>query len=308
MRVTQESMTRRLMADLNAVVIRVDRAQREMSSQKKLLKPSDDPVGAQRAVMTRSDLSANVQHQSNVSQARGWLETTDDALSEISNLVHRARELTVQGANDATGPAARQNIALEIDQLVSAVKQAANTSYGGIHIFGGTDTTSPPYDTTTVPAIDTYGGDTGVVAREIGPGISLQINTIVDDGGPTPLLGSGGGDTGLIDTLRTISTHLKNGTVADANALRNGDLSALETNLDQLNKARANLGATINRLDAADARLAATETAATKLLSETEDVDFAQAALTLSTQQTIYEAALRSGASIIQPSLLDFLR
>jgi flagellar hook-associated protein 3 FlgL len=96
--------------------------------------------------------------------------------------------------------------------------------------------------------------------------------------------------------------------VADGNALRDTDLKALEANLDQVNDARAHVGATVSRLDAADARLAATETAANQLLADTEDVDFAQAALTLSTQQTVYEAALRSGAAIIQPSLLDFLR
>jgi flagellar hook-associated protein 3 FlgL len=308
MRITQESMTRRLLSDLQAAANRVDRAGREMSSQRKLLKPSDDPVGAQRAVLTRSELSANEQYQTNVAQARGWLNTTDDAMTSITELLHRARELTVQGASDATGPDARKNIALEIDQIVSAVKQAANASYGGVHVFGGSDTTSPPYDTNTIPPVDTYSGNTRVVAREVGPGVALQVNTIPDDGSATPLLGSGGGDTGLIDTLRTISAHLKGGTVADANALRGVDLAALEGNLESVNEARANLGATMNRVEAAAARLTATEEAATKLLSDTEDVDIAEATLELSTQQTIYEAALRSGASIIQPSLLDFLR
>jgi flagellar hook-associated protein 3 FlgL len=308
MRITQESMTRRLLADLQASRERVDRAQREMMSQKQLLKPSDDPVGAQRAILTRGELDANVQHQANVTQARGWMETTDDAYSEIIDILHRARALTVQGANDATGPAGRENIALEIDQLVSAVKQAANTSFGGVYVLAGTETTTRPYDTETIPPDDTYAGNAGIVAREIGPGISIQINSVPDDGSATPLLGSGGGDGGLIDTLRNISAHLRGGAAADADALRSTDLAALERNLDGLNTARANVGATVNRLDAADARLGATELAATKLLSEIEDVDFAQAALNLSSQQSVYDAALRTGARIIQPSLLDFLR
>jgi flagellar hook-associated protein 3 FlgL len=308
MRVTQDSISRRFLNDLSSVSNRVDRAQREMSSQKKLLKPSDDPVGAQRSILTRTELSANTQHQSNISQARGWLQTTDDSLTAIADVLHRARELTVQGASDGTGPDARKNIALEIDQLVGAVKQAANASYGGIYIFGGTKTTTQPYDTTTVPPVDAYAGDTGVVAREIGPSIALQVNTVPDDGTATTLLGSGGADAGLIATLRNISAHLSSGTAAGAEALRNNDLVRLDDNLEQLNNVRAEVGATLNRLDAADARLQAAEDAATQLLSDTEDVDFAKAALTLSTQQTVYEAALRSGARIIQPSLLDFLR
>lgn len=307
MRITQESMNRRLLSDLDRQINRVDRASREMSSQRKLLKPSDDPVGAQRAVLTRSELSAIDQYQVNLSQARGFLNTTDDALTDIAGILHRARELTIQGASDEKGTTARQNIALEIDQLASAVKQSANTSFGGVHVFSGTLTNDPAYDTTTVPPVDTYAGNDGVIAREIGPGVAVQINTLVDDGTP-PLLGSGvAGDGGLLDTLRRISEHLKGGTVADGNALRTTDLRALERNLDTLNRARANVGATVNRLDAADARLAATETAATQLLSDTEDVDFAEATLALSSAQSVYEAALRSGALVIQRSLLDFL-
>jgi flagellar hook-associated protein 3 FlgL len=315
-RITQGMMSRRLLTDLNAASARVDTAQRQIASQKRILKPSDDPIGAQKAVLTRGELNATNQYQANVSQARGWLETTDAALGQVTDLVHRARELTVQGANDATGPTARRNLALEIDQLVSAIKQAANTSYGGVYVFGGTDTTSPPYDTNSSPPTDVYTGDDNLIAREIGPAISVQINTLID-AGASPLLGSGQatagppaapGDDGLLRTLRDISAHLKGATVADADALRGPDLRALETNLDRLNDARAQVGATVNRLDAADARLGATTDAANQLLSETEDVDFAQATLTLSTQQTVYEAALRSGAAIIQPSLLDFLR
>jgi flagellar hook-associated protein 3 FlgL len=309
MRITQGMAHRRLLTDLQAAQERVDRAQREMSTQKRILKPSDDPIGAQRAVLARGDLAATTQYQTNVTQARGFMETSDEALDSMTSLLHRARELTVQGANDATGPEGRKNIALEIDQIVAAVKQAANASYGGVYVFAGTDTTAAPYDTTTVPPVDTYGGDDNLIAREVGPGIAVQVNTLVGRA-PNPLIGSGQtpGDTGLLRTLRDISDHLKNGTPADTEALRNGDLRALERNLDELSAARAGVGATIARLDAADARLASGEVTATKLLSETEDVDFAEAALTLSSQQTVYEAALRSGASIIQPSLLDFLR
>jgi flagellar hook-associated protein 3 FlgL len=307
-RITQGMMSRRLLSDLQAASNRVDEAQRQVSSQRKLLKPSDDPIGAQRAVLTRGELNAATQHQVNVTQARGWMETTDTALDQITDLLHRAQELTVQGANDATGPEARRNLAMEIDQLAAAVKQAANTSYGGVYVFGGTKTTAPPYDTTSTPPVDTYTGDDNLIAREIGPSISVGVNTLVDQGSD-PLLGSGQtpGDTGLLRTLRDISDHMKSGVASDTELLRTNDIAALEHNLDRINEARAQVGATVSRLDAADARLGATQDAATQLLSDTEDADFAEAAMTLSNQKTVYEAALRSGAAIIQPSLLDFL-
>jgi len=307
MRITQSMMTERLLANLGKSQERLARATEEMQTQKKLLKPSDDPVGAQRAVLTRSELTANKKYSDNISQARGFMETAGSTLNEITSLLHRARELTIQGANGATGPEARKNIAAEIDQIIDAVKQAGNTNYAGVFIFAGTATTTQPYDTMTIPPVDAYQGDNGVIAREIGPGVSVQINTNVNTGTP-PLLGGGGGDGGLIDSLRNISAHLKSGLDVDVTALGTADLKALDANLTTINNAQAIIGATVNRLDAADERLASTRLASTQLLSDTEDVDAATAYLNLSTTQSVYEAALKAGATIIQPSLLDFLR
>jgi flagellar hook-associated protein 3 FlgL len=306
MRITQSMMTDRLLANLGDSQERLARASQEMSTQRKLLKPSDDPVGAQLAVLTRGDLDANTQYSSNVSQAQGWMSTAGSSLDEITDLLHRANDLTVQGANGTNDSEARNNLAAEIDQIVAAVKQAGNTNYAGVYLFAGTKTTTPPYDLASVPANDTYNGDNGTVARTIGPGVSVQINTLVNSGTP-PLLGSGGGDGGLIDTLRNISAHLKSSDPAEVAKLGTSDLTALQTNLATIGKAQATLGATENRLTAAENRLASTKAASTTLLSDTEDVDAATAYLNLSTTQSVYEAALKAGATIIQPSLLDFL-
>jgi flagellar hook-associated protein 3 FlgL len=306
MRITQSMMSDRLLANLGKSQEHLARASEEMQTQKKLLKPSDDPVGAQLAVLTRGDLEANKQYSANISQAQGWMQTTGSTLDEITSLLHRANELTVQAANGTNDADARKNTAAEIDQIIAAVKQAGNTNYAGVYLFSGTEMTTAPYDNTTAPPVDTYQGDNGVVARSIGPGVSIQINTLVNSGTP-PLLGSGGGDGGLIDTLRNISAHLKSTDPVDTAKLGTSDLTALQTNLSTIGKAQAVLGATENRLTAADNRLATTKTASTNLLSDTEDVDAATAFLNLSTTQSVYEAALKAGATIIQPSLLDFL-
>lgn len=305
-RITQATMTRQLLGDLNDAMARVNRSQQELASGKRILRPSDDPVGTQRALISRSEIAATKQYSDNVSQAQGWLQTTDTALGDISDLLQRARELTVQAANGTNDASDRAAIAAEIDQIVSAVKTAANTSFGGVYVFGGTAVTAPPYDTTSVPPVDTYTGDGGAVVREIGPGVSVQVNTLVDQA-PAPLLGNGSGDSGLLATLRGIAVHLRGDTDTDVTALQTTDLKALDANLDTVNQSRAVVGATLNRLASATARLDATQETATQLLSDNEDVDYAQAMLDLSSQSTVYQAALQTGARIIQPSLLDFL-
>jgi len=296
-------MSRALLTDVNALTTRMARSQQSISSGRQITAPSDDPLGTQRALGLRSVIEGAQQHQRNIDEATGWLQTTDDALGDISNIINRAKELTIQGANDSLGPDQLQSIALEIDQLVAAVKDSANASYQGTYVFAGAATTTSPYTNATG---DAYQGDAaGVIARTVGPGVSVQINTRASD-----LFGSGQtpGDGKLLDNLRDIADHLRSGTTADRNALRNGDLKALSDNHDELNKSRATLGATQARLDAAKSRLADVETTTTSLLATTEDTDLAKAILELTNHQNVYQAALRSGASLIQPSLLDFLR
>ncbi len=301
-RVTNSMISRSVLADLNEVSQRLAKTQRKMSSGKEITRPSDDPYGASRALTMRASLESSRQYQRNVGEAIGWQEVTDVALSKMSDTVLRVRELVIQGSSDSAGVTARQSIAAEIDQLVESLKQEANASYSGRYVFSGTDTDVRPY---TVGGADGFAGNTNAVAREIGPGVSVQVNVVAKD-----ILGDGQtpGDGLLLDVLRDVTQHLRGGTPADLNTLRTTDLKALATNLDDLSKVRATVGATTNRLETADARLQEVEASTTKLLSDVEDADMAKTMVDYSMQQSVYQSALHSGANIVQASLLDFLR
>jgi flagellar hook-associated protein 3 FlgL len=315
-RITNSMSSRHSLNDIMNSAARLDRTRQQLSAQKQILQASDDPVGTTRAIAARADLAATAQYTSNVGQATGMLQTTDSSLDDVTQLLQRARELTIRAASDTVDQNSRNSIALEIDQLASQLRNTGNSSYAGVYLFAGTASTTKPYDTTTVPSVDTYAGNNGTIAREIGPGVSVQVNTLVNSGTP-PLIGSGGGanaatglttgDGGLLSTLRTLADNLRSGTTVGSNALKTTDLKALDTNLNTINSARATVGATLNRLEAAGNRLAANKEASTDLLSNTEDVDIAQASIDYSTQSTVYQASLQVGAQIIQRSLLDFL-
>jgi flagellar hook-associated protein 3 FlgL len=301
-RITNSMISRSVLADLNDVSNRLSLTQQRLSSGKQITRPSDDPYGTSRALTLRSDVDSTQQYQRNVGEAVAWQNITDAALSKINDAVQRARELVIQAANDAAGQPARNSAAAEIDQLIETIKGEANASYGGRYVFSGTDTDLKPY---AVGGPDTYGGNNAGVAREIGPGVAVQVNVIGED-----LLGNGQGanDGLLIDNLRDVAQHLRSGTVPDINTLRSTDLQGIDRNLAALTQARATVGATTNRLEAADNRLAEVEESAIKLLSDVEDADMAKTLIDFSMQQNVYQSALHAGANIIQQSLLDFLR
>jgi flagellar hook-associated protein 3 FlgL len=285
------------------VSTRLSKTQERLSSGKQITRASDDPYGTSRALTLSGDIAGTQQYQRNVSEATAWEDVTDSALSKITDAVNRARELAIQGASDASGQSARTAAAAEIDQLIASVKQEANASYGDRYVFSGTKTDVQPYNVQS--ASDAYSGNTGVVAREIGPGVSVTVNVLGSD-----ILGQGqaAGDGKLLNVLRDISDHLKSGTVADMNTLRTTDLKGLDTNLDLISQTRATVGATTNRLESADSRLQDVEGSITKLLSDVEDADMAKTAVDYSMQQSVYQSALHAGANIVQQSLLDFLR
>jgi len=212
--------------------------------------------------------------------------------------VQRARELLVRGASDTTDAGSREAIAKEIDSLIESVKQDGNASFEGRYIFAGTKTDQVPYPD---DGTDLYRGGANSVARQVGPGVSLDISVTAES-----FLGSGpaSGDGRLLDTLRDIAADLRSGD----NAAMQADVSRIDKNLDDMLGVRALNGARQNRLEAALGRMAQIEETTMTQLSDTEDADIAETLIELNSQQTAYQAALKVGANILQSSLLDFLR
>ena len=293
-RITTGMTQRNILADLNRVNERLTRAQQKIASNKEITRPSDDPFNASRALALRTSMESTQQYQRNIQDAHGWQETAEIALSDITDAIHRAQELVVEGSSDTSPTQARLAIAAEIDQLIESVKENANATYRGRYVFAGTATDAPPY----VAGDDLYHGSPDDVERQIGPGVALPIGLL-----GSSFLGSGA-DGKLLQVLRDVSTHLK---TDDGVAIRN-DVALLDAKEDELLGARALNGARQNRLDAALSRLAEVEESTLKQLSETEDADIAKTMIEFSSQQAAYQAALKAGASIVQPSLMDFLR
>jgi flagellar hook-associated protein 3 FlgL len=293
-RITTLTLTRGVLDDVAQASLRLARTQQKLSSGKELTRPSDDPSAVARALQLRTEMEGAQQFQRNVGEAQGWADVTDAALETINDALQRTRELVIQGGSGALGAEQRKAIAQEVRGLIDTVKQAGNASYGGRYVFAGSATDAPPF---TVGGADVYGGNTDAVGRQIGPGVTVPIN--ID--GRTAI---GDDDEGLLASMRAVVAHLEGN---DAAALA-ADVPMLDDALDALSAVRARVGATVNRLEVAAGRLAEYEGTTLKLLSDTEDADIAKTMIDFSVQQAALQAGLKAGASIVQTSLLDFLR
>jgi flagellar hook-associated protein 3 FlgL len=290
-RITNAMTSRTVMSDLQNVYSELAKTQAKISSGKQITKPSDDPFGTSRALLYRAGLEANGQYQANTADAGAWLGATDTALGQMGSDANRARDLILQGANGTLSVQQRGAIASELDQIAESIKSAGNTQYAGRDIFSGSATTTAPFATS---GADTYLGNTSSISREIGQNVQVPVN-VTGDTVATPLLAA----------IRQAAVDMRaGGTPAN---LSTTDLKALDAASDNLLTTRASVGARQNRLTSAADRLQQLEEAQTQQLSDTEDADVAQTMIDFSTQSSVYQAALKAGAQLIQPSLLNFL-
>ncbi len=305
MRITTSMVQRNVLADLNNISSKLSRTQMKAASNKEISRPSDDPFNASRAMALRQGLEGTRQYQRNVQDAMGWQDATEQALAQITDAAQRARDLLVLGGTDTADQTSRDAIAAELEQLIESVKQNANSTYRGSFLFAGTETSTAPY---TTGDDDYHGDEAGLdptvpgIVREIGPGVTMTINLV---GHQVLGRGQAAGDDALLHVMRDAIDHLRAG---DAASLRGTDLERIDANLESLLGLRAANGARTNRLEAALSRLQEVEESTVRQLSETEDADIAETLIELNSQTAAYQAALRAGASIVQSSLMDFLR
>lgn len=286
MRVTQSMLSNNMLRNLSNNYNKMGKLQDQLTTQKRITRPSDDPVVAMLGLGYRDSLNKVQQYSRNISEATNWLDSTDDAISQGVKVLQRIRELTVQASNGTYEEGQRGAIAVEVDQLKEQLETIAQTQVGGKYIFNGKNTNKAP----------TAGNfSEGDVELEIFDGIKLNVNTKGSE-----LFKS------VFNTLDSLKSKLEDKTASDSDI--GGFLDTLDSEIDHFLKIQADVGAKQNRVEMMEDRLSSQETIATEIMSKNEDVEIEKVITELITQESVQRAALSVGARIIQPSLVDFLR
>jgi len=295
-------MSQNFLHNLDRNKLYLGKIQDRLASGKILNRPSDDPVAVSRVMSLRTSIEEMEQFDRNMRDAASWLEASEAAMSNLTEVLQRARELAVYGAGGTLSDTAKEAIAKEVNELVKQAVQIANAVHGDSYIFGGTYTTKPPFELTEDEDRVLYKGDQAELRYEVSPGVYMPVNS---SGKGFGLQVEGGEYTAKVfQTLIELRDRLRNGLESEISDIL-GDIDLV---IDDVLSERATLGARINRMDYALDRNATVQLEYTKLISRLEDTDFARAMIDYSVQEATYQAALRTGAQLLQPTLLDFLK
>lgn len=276
----------------------------QLSSGKKITRPSDDPVVAMKGMGYRSQLSNIEQYERNLGEVHNWLNNTDDAMDETTQILHRINELTVQASNGTYDGDDRANIAKEVDQLIDQLVDVANTRVNGKFIFNGTDTTGEvdgdgnrvqPFIRNDDGTFEVSDND-GQVLIEVSSGVKFQANS-----NPTNVF-----TEDFFDDLQELFTALNDENTPDEDI--SPFLNMIEGHTQTVLDERATIGGRMNRIDLIENRLKNQNISAKSMMSDNEDIDLEEVIMNLVMQEAVHRASLSAGARVLQPSLLDFMR
>ncbi len=295
MRVTFNQVRDGLTA-INTAAEQFAEAQWQVSTGLRVRQPSDDPVLAQRAINDQASIDELDAYKGVSDSASSRLVAMDSTLGNMIEKIQDALVALQRAQGSTATQVVRDGAAATFDGVRDAILVGINSTFGGTHLFSGTNSGQPAY--ARVAGTWTYQGSNDPVSVGISEGRSVAIamdgQQILQGSDPQDLLS-------LVDSLATAAR------TNDAATLAAG-VTALNNAMARATRAQSQVGYDENSIADGESRLSSLKLAATARLSEDRDANMAEAMTRMSKAQITYEAALAAVAKSSKMSLLDYLK
>jgi flagellin len=261
-------------------------AMEQLSTGKRINSASDDAAGLAIASRMTAQIEGLSQAVRNANDAISLIQTADGALTEVTSMLQRMRQLAVQAASDTNTSTDRTALNTEFGLLRTEIDRIAdNTQWNGENVLDGS------------------AGSMGALDFAVGANadqtISITIKNFSSDGTAASATAAASNVTDDISASAITSVTFANAAI-----------TALDTAIDQVNSERATLGATVNQLQYAADNLLNVKSNAEASRSRIEDTDYAEATTELARTQIIQQAAtaMLAQANQIPQTVLALLK
>lgn len=290
---------------LNQQSTRLFQIQQQIAAGRRILRPSDDPVAAARALEVTQSKDVNAQFAINQRNATATLEIEETQLSSLTDMFARLKELIIQAGNPTLSASDRKAIAVELRARYDQLMGVANAADGqGVFLFSGYQGATAPFSGSVDEFIAgtrseiSYAGDDGRRILQVSSRRFMEIS----DPGSDVFLRTGNGES-VFKTLATLIGQLETNDTSG--------LTAANAKFDQASanvlRVRASIGSRLNELDALGSLNQNLDLQYAQTLSKLQDLDYAKAISELTQKQQQLEAAQQSFTKISQLSLFNYL-
>ena len=305
MRIASRSYINNLSYGLARASQTLQRLSSQLTSAKRITKPSDDPVGAGEILRRNADLAAVTSHQRTIHAGLRTAQSGDVALDDIGVGLRKISTLIIEANSSSTPEPALQAIANEIRSVAGRIRDNANMSVAGRYLFAGfLDRTMPFVE--GAPDTITYQGDSSEQKVPVAPGRTAPVTiagdyllNFEDAGGKRAIAGL---DKDAFTVLEETAQAIEDKQLTELEQLS----EEVELLRDHAVQCRAKLGVYVQRLQAAENVAKEQELGTRRILAEIEDVDIAQAVLELKNHELLYQAALLAVGQVMRmPTLFE---
>lgn len=295
--------------------------QQQISTGKRIVSPSDDPVGAAQALEISYAQGLNAKFADTRKTAELKLNTIESSLTSVTNLLVAAQSSLVAAGNGSYSDQDRALIATDLQGSLDMLIGLANTKdASGNYLYAGYQTGTipfsgsknfaapiPPAVTPTIVSSYNYQGDSNQQLLQIDAQRQMAVNVSGDSAFQ-------GGGYDVFATLSNVITLL-NTPIATTNATNPAAYSAglatgianMQGSVDNILNVRASIGSKLNEIDGLNLSGSDRDLQYSKSLSDLQDLDYASALSDLSKQQAIMEAAQKSFVAVTGLSLFKYI-
>ena len=275
--------------------------QQQLSSGKRIMTPSDDPIGAARAHELSQSLSLNMQYADNRNRAMDSLQQVESTLGNVTNVIQNIRTMAVAAGNPAFSDSERHMMAVELRGHFEELLGLANTKdEQGNYLFSGFQGNTQPFVEQSVGVV-TYEGDQGQRLIQVSGSRQLSVSETGE-----AVFGADGSN--LFKTVEDFITALEMpGGGATLNNAVNTALQDFDVALDNVLSKRAAIGSRMQEVDALQQIGEDIVVQYQQTLSRLQDLDYAQAISDMMRQQASLEAAQKTFTSVSGLSLFNMI-
>ncbi|MDD2467955.1 MAG: flagellar hook-associated protein FlgL [Desulfobulbus sp.] len=290
--ITRDATTyRNLQANLSSTSSTINELYIKTSTGIEVDKASENPSSVGTILSCRSDIVKGERYVDNCKHVQDNLSTSEIYINSLEDLMERAKEIAVTGANDSLSDSDKQTLAYEVSQLREELLDLANTQVDGKYLFAGYNDKTEPFSGSPV----TYNGTNDHIMIEINPGSTVAKNITGEELFMSPV--------NLFTTMEDLEVALTSGSSTDVSNM----LTPLEDAAEQVRTQQSSLGNTSSRMDDMISMHSNALLILDSTLSSHQDADLTSVLSEIAKMETALEATMQVTARVSSLSLMDYI-